>query len=441
MTLLVGAIIALTGLSVAPLAATAATTTESGITDVTIRERNLDTWSWFHVDVAWTASDSAVAGDTFTLDLPPEIVALTESFDLVSAGGEIVARATVAGSVVTFTLTEFADEHIEVTGTAYFEAEFVPERIVPGARNELVFGTDTGPIEVGVDIGLEYTDNTEPRKYGYWVDSVDQGNTTPSGALRWRIVTPVGPFETVTIEDRIASGHRLDCDGLTVRALTAFAPNGDVTASEPLAADRYTLESCDASGFVLTTGAIAVGQAVAVDYTTTVTDASLTDYLNEATITANGESRVLGSVVQRSEAGGDGVGVPTPVDPTDPPTDPTDPPTDPTDPPTDPTDPPTEPTDPTDPPTDPTDPPTEPTDPTEPPTEPTLPPAEPTTEPGVDPSTDAPPSGGSGDRATAELPHTGASSQALVGGAGLAAAAIVAGLALLLVGRRARLTN
>ena len=54
------------------------------------------------------------------------------------ASGAAVANATVAGQVVTFTLTPFVDDHVDVHGTAWFTVKFA-DSVEPGPGLVLEF--------------------------------------------------------------------------------------------------------------------------------------------------------------------------------------------------------------------------------------------------------------------------------------------------------------
>ena len=71
--------------------------------------------------------DGTQAGDTFTLTLGPPALwdsIVTNTFNLVDpATGEVVATATIRGLTATFTMTAYAENHINVRGTAYLTAK------------------------------------------------------------------------------------------------------------------------------------------------------------------------------------------------------------------------------------------------------------------------------------------------------------------------------
>ena len=118
----------------------------SAVTGVSIVETKADTWSQIKVHVDWTAPDGTKAGDTFTLQLPPELEATSGMrFTLKDEGGQVVANAVVGGDTVTFTMTDYAQNHLGVHGSAWFWTEF-SDIVKPGDDLDLVFTVGSSTV-------------------------------------------------------------------------------------------------------------------------------------------------------------------------------------------------------------------------------------------------------------------------------------------------------
>ena len=205
------------------------------ITNVSVQQDSVDWWSNMRVDIDWAVPDSAVAGDTFTLTLPPELSALTSGFDLKAPDGSVVAHAVIVNGVVTFTLTDYADTHSDVAGTAFFEASWDHTAATPGADNTLVFHTSTQDFTDHVAAGvIGVVDHTKGRKYGYWASQTDQGTTNPTDALRWGLEAPQGPWDTLTFADSPSAGHVVDCTTVQIERITSFNAAGEALTSTAL---------------------------------------------------------------------------------------------------------------------------------------------------------------------------------------------------------------
>ena len=278
------------------------------ITNVSVQETSVGWWGNMQVDIDWAVPDTAVAGDTFTLTLPPELSSLTNGFDLRAPDGSVVASAVVLNGVVTFTLTDYADTHSDVAGTAFFEASWDHTEATPGSDNTLVFYTATQDFTDHVAAGvIGVIDHTKGRKYGYWVDRTDQGTTNPTNALRWGLEAPQGPWDTLVFADTVSAGHAVDCAIVQVERITSFNSGGEALTSVALDLAAYTV-TCAPSGLTVTTGPVGDAVVVQVTYATNITDTSVGSYNNAATITADGTDEAVSSNVIRSVQGGDGGG-------------------------------------------------------------------------------------------------------------------------------------
>lgn len=278
------------------------------ITSVSVREDSAHPWDAVTLDITWAVPDSAQAGDTFTLTLPPELRAVTRGFELRAPDGSLVATASITDGVVTFTLTDYADSHVNVHGSAFFSARFTDA--TAGETEHLEFETDGPTFTDSVDIiGSPGIDRRSTFKSGRWVDVVDQGAENPEGALRWEVQTSSGPFTQARFVDGPKSGHEIDCDSVAGVSYTKFTDSGFAYDPAPLDGSRYSVVDCSPTSLVVTAGPASDGEVLAIRYTTSVVDgATGDDYRNKATITIDGNPSTRIAVVERNDDGGDGDG-------------------------------------------------------------------------------------------------------------------------------------
>ena len=182
---------------------------DGAITGVNIQQTQAGTNTNMRLDLTWAVPDSAAQGDTFTLTLPDELKSVTNGFDLLAPDGSVVAVAHVVGKVVTFTLTDYADTHNDVHGSAFFFVKWDESNLPTVGPVQLDFTTSTTVYHDTVNYtGTGTIDRTKPRKSGHWVDpNVHSGND----ALAWALNSPSGPFNKVTFNDTIGAGQALDC--------------------------------------------------------------------------------------------------------------------------------------------------------------------------------------------------------------------------------------
>lgn len=321
------------GLLLAPTASLAsAAELPPAVTAATLSTTTFGPWDGVRLDVEWAVPDSAQPGDTFTVDLPPELVPVsTVPFDLLGPDGAVVARAVWEGSTAVVTLTDYVDGRTGVGGTGFFEVQW----------NTELLGTD--PVTTVVTIaGQSVTvtmtgPGTGPpsptaAKWAYW-NRPDQGTTEPGEALTWEVRLPAsdaGSQGPVTVTDDLGPGQAMVCGTVQVRAVSS-APESPVTWFGEDSPERIVDLDCGPSGLTLVLDEIRADEFVTLSYAVDLTDPSLGEYTNVAEISTTTDSTVVGAEKQRATAGGDGSGVteetpgpePTDPEPTDPaPTDP-----------------------------------------------------------------------------------------------------------------------
>lgn len=175
------------------------------------------------INVAWVVPDGTKAGDTFTLTLQPAAFwdsIVSSAFDLKDASGNVVAKATISGKVVTFTMTAYAENHINVKGTAKFQAKIAKDATL--GNNTVTLSTPGKDFSdtINVTKGIVLGDNT--KQIGIEPDG--NGDGKPDGGA-WRIHTgAAAKAGTVTITDTPTPGLTLDCSTIKVRISNVLQP-------------------------------------------------------------------------------------------------------------------------------------------------------------------------------------------------------------------------
>jgi uncharacterized surface anchored protein len=283
------------------------------ITNITLSPASAGPGDPIRVDVDWAVPDSAVAGDTFTLTLPPQLTSLTTTFQLKAPDGSVVAVAQVVNGVVTFTLTDYADTHDSLHGSAFFSVKWDLSTTPTSGPVGLDFGTTTKVFHRTVikTPGTTTVDRSKPRKAGHWVSP---GVTTGPDALEWVIDSPNGPFDRATFHDTLGAGQAIDCATLTFQLGSGLDATGHASGFRPLPAGKVISSACSATGLSLVAGPVQADQLVRIRYSVTITDSSLTSYTNAVNVTV--DSTRFGTVTDRvrvPDAGGDGAGTASPT--------------------------------------------------------------------------------------------------------------------------------
>jgi hypothetical protein len=194
------------------------------ITDVTLAPTNPATGSQVTTTMDYCVPNGTVAGDTFTLQLAPQLTNLPAGFALTDGGGNVVANSSVnpgPPAIATFTMTAYAETHQNVCGTAFFTSGFSSSLAPPG---------QTTPFTYVDNDGHPYTTNVTPtgpaggnfghaNKFGQFTDT-DQGRTDPVDFVQWKVSTPAGPFSGATITDAAPAGESIDCATVALDRLT-----------------------------------------------------------------------------------------------------------------------------------------------------------------------------------------------------------------------------
>ncbi|MET4618776.1 hypothetical protein ABIE18_000199 [Arthrobacter sp. 2762] len=286
---------------------------------VTISTDSVVTNQWDQVDLTcqWSVPDNSQPGDTFNLQLPPELRWFgAASFDLDNADGVTVAKAVAndAGQVV-FTLTDFVADHPNnVGGTCNFSTQYAVEPGT-GETTELNFTVGSTVVRVPVDVDGPCTKDCEPApptsagKSMWWADA-------PQTELESIFYMPPMPSESndVVVTDTPAAGMEIDCDHITPRVGRVVSSSGNIT--DPMDNEQYpaTVECTPQEATVRWTG-LPRGERVELFVVTKVTDRKLDVYTNSGTVTIAGEETPVGAETRRTraEGTGDGTASPTPT--------------------------------------------------------------------------------------------------------------------------------
>jgi len=233
-----------------------AATIPDPVLDITVTPTNPQLSDSVRTDVQWCVPDSAAAGDSFSIALPPELVALPHGFDLRDPAGALVATASIVGTpaVATFTFTDYIDTHVSVCGTAFFESR-LDSSLVPGNTYTLKFvvnGSATFQPVITIQPGGTTGGRDTARKGAFFDDPNDQCRSGAVGCLGWFIETKVGPFQSVTISDNGLVGATFECSQMSVRLWSVDASGNLQQSFDPTAAGVTVTKTCSPAGFQLT---------------------------------------------------------------------------------------------------------------------------------------------------------------------------------------------
>ena len=284
---------------------------------VTISTDSVVTNQWDQVDLTcqWSVPDNSQPGDTFNLQLPPELRWFgAASFDLDNADGVTVAKAAAndAGQVV-FTLTDFvADYPNNVGGTCNFSTQYA---VQPGTgeTTEVNFTVGSTVVRVPVHVDGPCTQDCHPAaptsagKSMWWADA-------PQTELESIFYMPPMPSESndVVVTDTPAAGMEIDCDHITPRVGRVVNSSGNIT--EPMDNELYpaNVECTPQEATVRWTG-LPRGERVELFVVTKVTDRKLDVYTNSGTVNIAGEETPVGAETRRTRADGTGEGTASPT--------------------------------------------------------------------------------------------------------------------------------
>jgi hypothetical protein len=182
-----------------------------------------------------------------------------------------------------------------------FDANAVEVVIGPAPTPPVPCTTDCGPAP-------EFPTTRTLTKQGAWNDGVFEGTRDEIRNLIWSIQLPgrpAGYTGPVTLVDTPAAGSSVDCDTFSIWASGSLVPG---SGNWYLPADRYEFD-CTPAGFTLTIDGIRASEYISMTYRGTITDQRLGAYGNAAVFTAPGETVEKEVVLKRTAAGGVGDGL------------------------------------------------------------------------------------------------------------------------------------
>jgi len=220
------ALIASVGVVALAPGAALAVNADSFITSASVRETQVVSGGQLILDFAFQVPQGAVAGDSYTLSIPPEMYFPDNSpLEITDATGAVVAVATPNGQDLTFVLQDYVNAHTGISGTG-----FLPTRIVSGSQNpvtiplQFVSGSDTFDDSVLVTPSAPTNVDLVFVK-GYWNDPADRGVANPRDAVLWRADAPVGPWDTMDVTLTPEPDTSLTCSSIKFYQ-TFDPPNG-----------------------------------------------------------------------------------------------------------------------------------------------------------------------------------------------------------------------
>ncbi|HEX2705605.1 MAG TPA: SdrD B-like domain-containing protein, partial [Candidatus Lustribacter sp.] len=279
---------------------------DAAITTVSIREESSGLFDRLHVDLAWQVPDGSHAGDTFRLTLPSSLrMRATVSFDLTDPTDAVVAHAHASGSTAVFTLTEYAEAHVGVEGTAWFEVNWNSQVLDPGTKQTVAITVAGSTFTDTVDIDPRPT-NAEPLKKMSWVDDDEV-------RLGWSIVaglvTPDQVGSTLVLTETAGDGQAVDCSTVHV-IFGSYRDKGTITNGATYPRATWTSSSCSvaAASVRLTVPASAVGKTMLLTGRSDVTDPKQTKFRNTGKVVIDGKGTPVSTTTVRASGGGTGYG-------------------------------------------------------------------------------------------------------------------------------------
>lgn len=259
--------------------------------------------------VEWAVPDTAIEGDSFKLTLDPRLNVADDDFPLLNGNGDIVAIASLRSGVVTFTLTEFANDNVNISGNAFFFSTLKNSNSFQGQAVNLNFTDDSGrtfqdtvnvPVRPTPTLGPSPTPAPTATPDPNSSKSVrfarsDQGKINPDNALNWTINGPIGPQDQVRIVDNVPAGASWVIDCSTVSATLGAAID------------------CTPTSMTVTFGEVPAGARPRVtfkgDVTGTQTPGQLRSFPNTAIVFSEGApAGISRSATANQTSGGGGAG-------------------------------------------------------------------------------------------------------------------------------------
>ena len=257
------------------------------------------------VKMGWKVPNGTNAGDTFTVKLGPDALwdsIVSSGFDLVDpATGSVVATASVNNTthVVTFTMTSYAESHINVVGTANWMLKI--SKTATLGTNPITFTVNGSPYTPGdtINVTAGSTQGDNSKIGGVEPDGPDADNL-PDG-MAWTIMSaPATAKQTIHLVDTPVPGLTLDCTTIVVRISTSTT-GGTSTPS--------AITSCSATQLVIDAPVNAGQRIIVRGLSPFPTGAQANDaFTNNMTVTVDGTPHSDSTTVKYPDQGGTGTG-------------------------------------------------------------------------------------------------------------------------------------
>ncbi|KRF25947.1 Ig-like domain-containing protein [Phycicoccus sp. Soil803] len=290
-----------------------AATIDGAITSITTTATNTTQWDRVDLACTWAVPDGSSPGDTFSLQLPPQLRWFgSADFDLTAPDGQPVAHAHAgADGLVVFTLTDYVRTHpVDLHGTCHFSTRYSAETTDETVHLDFQVGDQVVRVDlptVGPCTHDCAVDRTEASKYMWWDDT---SQTTTQSVIRTPATTLA--VSDVTITDAPGPGLALDCGSLTATIGKVLDADGNVTTPRDDA--QYVPEiSCTTHALSVTWSDVPAGEYAELWVRADVVDPSLATYGNDGSVTMDGRTTPVHDTVRHSDAGGDGEGTPSPT--------------------------------------------------------------------------------------------------------------------------------
>lgn len=305
---LLGALLAAVGLFW-PVPAAQAAVVPNAITSVSTTSTVGDQWSQVDFTCRWAVPDGSQPGDTFTLQLPPQLRWFgSTDFDLKTPSGETVATAHASDSgLVVFTLGSFVASHQGIGGTCSFSTLYA-EKPASGGTTQLDFQVGSTVIRVPVTIDQPCQQDCAPKppatpEKGMWWS--DTAQTELKSVFHLPATTL--PTSDVTITDTPGPGTQIDCSQIVPRVGTALDQDGNIAT--PSDEDAYpAVIECTPSLLTVTWTGLPKGELAQLFVVTKVTDGTFDAYTNSGHVTIAGKDTPVMVEVRRTSAAGTGNG-------------------------------------------------------------------------------------------------------------------------------------
>lgn len=313
---LLAALLAAVGLSW-PVQAAQAAVVPNAITSISTTSTVGSQWSQVDFTCQWAVPDGSQPGDTFTLQLPPQLRWFGQAdFALKDPAGQAVATAHASDSgLVVFTLSDFVATHPKsIGGTCNFSTLYT-QNPTSGGTTQLDFQVGSTVIRVPVTIDQPCQQDcapkppTSPEKGMWWLDTAQ----TELKSVFHLPATTLASSD-VTITDTPGPGTQIDCSRIVPRVGTSLDQDGNIATPSDEATYPAVI-TCTPSLLTATWTALPKGELVQLIVVTKVTDATLDSYTNSGHVTIAGKDTPVTVEVRRSSASGtaNGSALPSPT--------------------------------------------------------------------------------------------------------------------------------